>query len=337
MPLNIENSDELCAYLRSHNWIAADERPSVRVLAGGVSNRTVLVELTDGRSWVIKQALEKLRVKVDWFSNPARIHREAAALRILPGLAPVGSITPLIFEDMQLHLLAMQAVAQPHTNWKTLLMSGHIDIGHVRQFGRLLGRIHRQAAERPHELRALFGDRSFFQSLRVEPYYEYAARQVPQSTAFYDALIRDTMANHCTLVHGDYSPKNTLIHNERLVLLDHEVIHWGDGAFDIGFALAHLLSKAHLLAGLREKFTRAATVFWDVYCAETNWKAPMEPRAVRHALGCLLARVRGRSPLEYLDEAHRQRQEQAVTALMKHPPQVMKDLIAQFVEQLGQS
>ena len=34
----------------------------------------------------------------------------------------------------------------------------------------------------------------------------------------------------------------------------------------------------------------------------------MEPRAVRHTLGCLLARVAGRSPLEYLDEPQRARQ-----------------------------
>ena len=69
------------------------------VLAGGVSNRTVLVERESGEAWVVKQALAKLRVQVDWFSSPERIHREADGLRWLAQFAPPGSITPLVFED----------------------------------------------------------------------------------------------------------------------------------------------------------------------------------------------------------------------------------------------
>ena len=40
-----------------------------------------------------------------------------------------------------------------------------------------------------------------------------------------------------------------------------------------------------------------------------DWADALEPRAVQHLLGCLLARVAGKSPLEYLanDELARQR------------------------------
>src|SRR3712207_4936415 len=119
--LDIERPGQLAAYLREAGLIMPDEEPAVSVLAGGVSNRTVLVERPTGESWVVKQALAKLRVAVDWFSDPARIHREAAGLRWLARLAPAGTITPLVFEDHEHHLLAMQAVPQPHENWKTLL------------------------------------------------------------------------------------------------------------------------------------------------------------------------------------------------------------------------
>ena len=68
-----------------------------------------------------------------------------------------------------------------------------------------------------------------------------------------------------TLVHGDYSPKNILLHGSRMVLLDHEVIHWGDPAFDVGFSLTHLLSKAHYLADLRPTFADAARQYWHRY------------------------------------------------------------------------
>jgi 5-methylthioribose kinase len=68
----------------------------VSVLAGGVSNRTVLVERTaSGEGWVVKQALPKLRVATEWLSDPERIHQEALGLRWLSELAPPGAITPL--------------------------------------------------------------------------------------------------------------------------------------------------------------------------------------------------------------------------------------------------
>src|SRR5918999_4650106 len=95
--LDIEQPGALLAYLRETNRIGMDETPAVRVLAGGVSNRTVLVERSSGEGWVIKQALAKLRVAVDWFSSPERIAREAAGLRWLEQLAPPGTTTPLIF------------------------------------------------------------------------------------------------------------------------------------------------------------------------------------------------------------------------------------------------
>ena len=92
--------------------------------------------------------------------------------------------TPLVFEDMNLHLLGMQAVPTPHENWKTMLMSGDVRRDHVEQFGRLLGSIHHKASERAQALAPAFEDRSFFQSLRLEPYYEYAAQQVPAAADF---------------------------------------------------------------------------------------------------------------------------------------------------------
>ncbi|MCC6166291.1 MAG: hypothetical protein IT329_03600, partial [Caldilineaceae bacterium] len=133
--LDIENPADLLAYLRRMGHIAADETPCLRTLAGGVSNRTVWVTRPSGEAWVLKQALAKLRVPVDWFSSPLRVHREALGLRHLAELAPPGAITPLVFEDHASHLIAMQAVPEPHANWKTLLLAGQLDGEHVRQFG----------------------------------------------------------------------------------------------------------------------------------------------------------------------------------------------------------
>ena len=334
--LDIEDAPALLAYLRRTGRISPAEQPRIAILQGGVSNRTVRVERASGEAWVLKQALAKLRVPVDWFSSPERIHREALGLEWLARLARPGSITPLLFEDRGQYLLAMQAVPQPHENWKTMLLRGDICADHVRQFAELLAAVHRDAYGRA-DLAAVFGDRSFFESLRLEPYYGYSAQQAPAAAAFLTSLIRETLACRITLVHGDYSPKNILVHEGRLVLLDHEVIHFGDPAFDLGFSLTHFLSKAHHLPARRHDFAAAALAYWRVYAEELGkpaWAADLEPRAVRHTLACLLARVVGRSPLEYLDAAERIRQRDAVLHILHAVPVTVADLISQFEKQL---
>ncbi len=330
-PLDIEQHDQLLAYLRRTNRIAASESPIMKTLTGGVSNRTVWVKRDSGEAWVLKQALAKLRVNVDWFSDPARVHREALGLRHLEKLAPPGTITPLVFEDEQHHLLAMQAVPEPHENWKTMLLRGDLQSDHLEQFATILATIHLHADP---SIALDFDDRSFFESLRLEPYYAYTARQVPEARKFLEKLIIDTRGFRWTLVHGDFSPKNILVHNGRLVLLDHEVIHWGDGAFDVGFALTHLLSKAHHLPALRRRFADAASQFLFTYNALRNMPEGdqiYEWDIVRHTLGCLLARVAGRSPLEYLDERERDRQRRAVVRMMQAPPKTVAALAWTFV------
>ena len=306
--LDIEQHDQLIAYLRASGRIALGESPTCHTLAGGVSNRTVLLTRASGEAWVLKQALAKLRVKVDWFSDPARIQREALGLTWLAKLAPPGTITPLVFEDVDHHLLAMEAVPQPHENWKTMLLAGQLDTDHVEQFAALLAAIHRHSAESTEPLREIFDDRSFFESLRIEPYYAYTAEQLPQVREALHDLIVETRSRRFSLVHGDFSPKNILVRNNRLVLLDHEVIHWGDPAFDLGFALTHLLSKAIHRADVR--YIQAALRFCDVYGAimgPVYWDENLQTMAGRHTAACMLARVAGRSPLEYLDDAARAR------------------------------
>ena len=323
--LDIEKPGDLIGYLRASGRVPPGEKLMLSILSGGVSNRTALLERGNGESWVVKQALAKLRVAADWYSSPERIHREALGLRWLAKVAPAGSIVSFIFEDHEHHLLAMQAVPLPHENWKTVLLRGELDSNHIVQFGQLLGAIHRNARALRDDLEPAFADTSFFESLRLEPYYAFSAQQVPDASAFLNDLIAETRANRTTLVHGDYSPKNVLVYDNRLVLLDHEVIHWGDPAFDIGFSLTHLLSKAHHLKTRRAAFIAASHLYWKSYNDSS-----FESRAVRHTLACLLARVAGRSPLEYLSAEERGVQQSAVLKLMGNAPAAIPELIEGF-------
>jgi aminoglycoside phosphotransferase (APT) family kinase protein len=335
--INIEHPEALLAYLRQAGRIGWDEQPRIQTLQGGVSNRTVILLRDTGEAWVLKQALAKLRVSVDWFSSPERIHREALGLEWLAKLAPSGSIPAMLFEDHEHHLLAMEAVPEPCENWKSLLLAGEVGTSHFRQFAELLAAIHREAYHRRCELGRIFDDRSFFESLRLEPYYGYSAQQVPSASGFLESLIQETLSCRITLVHGDFSPKNILVHRGRLVLLDHEVIHFGDPAFDLGFSMAHFLSKAHHMPARRSAFLAAANDYWSLYLEALGplaWAEELEARAVRHTLGCLLARVAGRSPLEYLAGDERVRQQEAVLRIVSRAPQRMADLIFTFEETL---
>lgn len=340
MPLNIEIPEMLEQYLWEKHQIHPTEIMAVKPLTGGVSNRTVWVQRRDGETWVVKQALEKLRVAVDWFSSPARIHREALGLREAARLLPNGATPKFLFEDWDNHLLAMSAVPQPHENWKKLLLQGNVYRRHIQQFAEMLGQLHRTSADEAYTLAEQFGDRSFFEALRLEPYYAYTATQIPDAAQFLENLIAETRHRRLCIVHGDYSPKNVLIYRDQLILLDYEVIHWGDPAFDLGFSLTHLLSKAHHLPSIRQEFAEVSNLYWKRYqevVGDGEWTTDLEQWAVQHTLACLLARVAGRSPLEYLSEEECRRQQNVVVDMLANIPSTVKLMTEQFIVRLEQS
>lgn len=329
---NIEDHAWLRAYLCDIGRLEAGDPLEVRTLSGGVSSRAVWVRMPTGAEWVLKQSLAKLRVKADWYADPARIGREACGLRECARLAPPGSTPELVFHDEARWLVAMTAVPQPHDNWKQLLLRGEVVVDHFIQFAELLAALQVRSQRASDELEPVFRDRSYFESLRVEPYYRYTRSRVVESEAFFDELIADTLARRECYVHGDFSPKNVLVYAGRLVLVDYEVSHWGDAAFDVGFALTHLLAKARHVAGRSEILTAAALQFWRTYSASAQSHfSDLEQRVIRHTLGCLLARVDGRSPLEYLDDGARTRQRESTLALMRRQPASVPALIHAFV------
>jgi aminoglycoside phosphotransferase (APT) family kinase protein len=330
MKLDIEEPERLVDWLRATGRMGDGVAPVCRPLSGGVSNRVMLVELPSGERWVLKQALARLRVASEWFSPPERVHREALGLRWLQHLTPAGSVVRFLWEDLQEHVLAMEAAPADHENWKTRLLRGEVEAHRVEAFGRLLGTLHRRSQDRAEELTAVFGDRGYFESLRLEPYYGRVAETTPRAAGFMRELIEETRAVREALVHGDYSPKNVLLTEDRTILVDHEVMHWGDPAFDLGFAMTHFLAKSVHCGGACESFLDAVGRFWRAYLATADRRAgaeEFEARAVRHTLGCLLARVAGRSPLEYLSSSERAAVQEKVLKFQNDPPHRAEDLV----------
>ena len=116
------------------------------------------------------------------------------------------------------------------------------------------------------------------------------------------ALVKTTANTHEALVHGDVSPKNILIGPHGPVFLDAECAWYGDPAFDLAFCLNHLLLKGLWVPVRRKAFLQCYDVLAEAYLAGVDWepRAGIEMRAATLLPGLLLARVDGKSPVEYL-------------------------------------
>jgi 5-methylthioribose kinase len=138
--------------------------------------------------------------------------------------------------------------------------------------------------------------RDLFDALRIGPYYRTTAARVPHLAPALLRLIADSArASGPVLVHGDLNPKNVLVTSARPVLLDWEIAHAGDPAFDLGMVTAHLLLKACRSGVGPGALTAAVRTVWRTY------HGPADPHlAVRHAGAIMAARVHGKSPVDYL-------------------------------------
>jgi len=287
------------AYLRDRGLEPGPDATAER-LGGGVSNRVVRV--SGERSFVLKQPLPNLAVEDDWPADVSRVHNEAAAARAYADVVATAGLddvrVPAVLDENRAdHVVVFDCAPDDTAMWKDQLLAGRVDPAVARSLGRLLGTAHRHTAG-DGALRATFADETPFDQLRVDPYHRTVAERHPElADAIHEEADRVTGVDR-TLVHGDFSPKNVLV-GEALWLLDFEVAHWGDPAFDTAFVLNHLHIKAVHLPERREALLDAVDAFWDAYGSASGWD--VERTTVRELAVLMLARVDGKSPVGYTD------------------------------------
>jgi len=100
------------------------------------------------------------------------------------------------------------------------------------------------------------------------------------------------------------SPKNILCGPRGPVFLDAECAWYGDPAFDLAFCLNHMLLKCLWRPQWSERYLECFTQLHRTYLAGVTWEEPahIEARAAHLLPGLFLARVDGKSPVEYLTE-----------------------------------
>jgi aminoglycoside phosphotransferase (APT) family kinase protein len=317
------------AFLRSAALAAADEAPAVTALSGGVSSDIWRVDLRSGPVCV-KRALPRLRVAQLWEAPVERNRYEwrwmQAAARIAPGSAP------RILAHDEAGFFAMEFLdGARHPLWKDELRAGRADPDFAHQVGERLARFH-AATENDSSVASQFATDASFHAIRLEPYLLATARAHPDVAARLQSLAERTAATRTALVHGDVSPKNILIGPQGPVFLDAECAWYGDPAFDLAFCLNHLLLKCCWVPGAQARFLACFDALAAAYLAG-HAPAGLEERAATLLPGLLLARVDGKSPVEYLtEESHRVRVRRVARALLAVPPSRLAEVKQAWLE-----
>lgn len=270
-------------------------------LAGGVSCDVWRIDIAGRPPIVLKRALPKLRVAADWRAPPERAAAEVAWIRLVAGIDP-DWVPHVLGEDRAGNVFAMEFLPpDSHPVWKAELAAGHIDPAFAAAVGDALARIHAATAGKP-DVASAFDNGEQFHALRLEPYLLFTAERHP----FLAQAIRDEAARigaaRIALMQGDVSPKNILCGPKGPVFLDAETACYGDPAFDVAFCMNHFLLKAVWHPEWTEGYARAFAAMREAYFSGVAWERPadIERRVARLLPMLFLARVDGKSPVEYL-------------------------------------
>jgi fructosamine-3-kinase len=311
---------EILAALRRMGLLAESAGAGGEPLTGGVSSDIWRIDLPAGPICV-KRALAKLRVAADWKAPVERNRYEARWMQRANAAVP-GAAPQLLGLDAMSGTLAMQFLAPAdHPLWKTQLRDGHADPAFAAQVAESLVRIHAATAADP-AIAADFPTDRIFYDIRLEPYLVATARAHPDLADRLQELVAATQANKLALVHGDVSPKNILCGPSGPVFLDAECAWWGDPAFDLAFCLNHLLLKCLWTPSAIPRFLACFDSLVAAYLPRIDWEPAktLEARAAHLLPGLFLARVDGKSPVEYISaETDRNRVRCVARALLARP------------------
>src|SRR5262249_43601489 len=149
-----------------------------------------------------------------------------------------------------------------------------------------------------------FADPTVFVQLRVDPFYYRVQQRRPEVADAVQPLVDQMLSVKEALCHGDYSPKNILVHAQGFTLVDYETAYFGDPAMDLGFFLSHLVLKGIKNYAQRRQYFDLTRAFWETYGREFRFRplAELQARGAGHFAVCALARIDGTSPVDYLPE-----------------------------------
>jgi len=318
--------------------LAAGQVPStdvahMKALTGGVSSDIVQLTTADGAAYCAKRALPQLKVNADWYVPIERNRHETAWLKtannIVPGCAP-----RVISADAELGVVLLEFLPpDTHVVWKSELLAGNIvaDCGH--HVGDVAGQIHAATLMQPN-IAEQFNTDALFDAIRLDPYLRHTASVHPDLSSHILDVLEQTATHKIALVHGDLSPKNLLINisTKQPTILDAECAWFGDPAFDAAFCLNHFLLKSIKCRERQQDFMTLANAFFNAWIKhfEQPQQLKLNARTSRLLPCLLLARIDGKSPVEYLDNAMQDKARRIARQLIQSEVHQAHPLLEQF-------
>lgn len=286
---------------------------------------------------MVKRALAKLRVRDEWLADVGRNRYEQMYIEYVARFLP-DAVPALRPGAADRGYFAMELLGSEFSSWKQQMLRGQARLEDALRAAFILGRIHaRSASDREAEER--FDTTANFIQLRIDPYLITTGKRHPDLQALFDREGERLAATRLCLVHGDFSPKNLMVSPSRMVLLDCEVAWYGDPAFDLAFLLTHLLLKGLYHAPRKLGFEQMCEAFWRKYVETAGAAidtAALEPRVTRLLQMLLLARIDGKSPVEYLNEEQRTWVRQFSRDRIQKGMNSLGDMFGQWFIQLNQ-
>jgi 5-methylthioribose kinase len=306
-------------YLQGLGLLAPGEAGQVEPAGDGNINWVRRVRGAPGRSFVVKQARPALERFPEYQVTTDRLVFEARYFEVTAALDRGGVRPRVVHFDPGARVLVLEDLGAAERLDHALARGADVAAA-LRALAAFLGAVHAgtrdpSLADRfgNREMQRLHGDHVFHLPYRendfpLSPALRARAEQIWRDAdliARIDAAYRRYLLPRGALVHGDAQAGNVLLAERGPVLLDAEIAHVGDPAFDLGILLAHVL-----LPGIaRGEQARSEAAVRDVYesYAEAHGAAGLCERAdvMRYAGIEVLRRTLGaaRVPVVVADAA----------------------------------
>lgn len=322
-------------YLRHRGSVSPEGEVLVQSLSGGVANVVLKImdmnagepvgtdmrtagqikrgvpdkRMRSGACFVIKQPLGEFRTSAKWPVDRDRLWVERDALVMLGEILPADSLPTVLWSDLENYVLAISVAPVGAVNWKKQLLAGQVDRRAAEAAAEILVMLHASTMNEAKWAQRFGEPRGFIQQ-RIDPYLRFVAEKNKSVALALQEIERELLGHPKCLIHGDFSPKNMLWRapaegqSAHLFVLDFEVVFYGNPAFDVTTLLNHLLLKAFYLKKRWRAAMIAADYFWQTYreTAPKVMAAEISESGGRILAALLLARMDGKSPVEYITE-----------------------------------
>ena len=322
---------ELLQYLRRQGHISAHASFRIVPLSGGNLNQIYLFQNNSKKnsqnssaSFVLKQGLTKAKIKIPFTLPPERVLMEKKALELIRKRTHSQSIPKIIFFDENKSLLAMEAVAPSFRLLTYELLQGKVNYGLVKNLANFYASLH-NATYAHISLKTEFYSKELFKKSKIGCYHEELYRSLADKNI--QRQIKETITksyrNEIALIHGDAQPKNILVKGDKFYILDWEVAHYGDPAYDLGCLMAHYLLSGIINFPLRSHYYTAIELFFREYERKCNFKKIFPKvllNAFQHFAPILFGRVVGTYKILFINKKTRLCTLKIVGRLLRESP-----------------